>query len=203
MSPTDHDLKAWETLQETPPEDHKIFRLFKRKSQHPGLSRPHDFVIVDCPDWVNMIVLTPEGQVILVEQYRHGSQSLSLEIPGGMVDPGESPEETARRELAEETGYTCEQWYNLGVVEPNPAFQTNRCWTYLGVLAKQTQEQHLDGSEMIHVETCPLSEISAHIKQGEITHSLVIAAFFHYIERFGGWTSPTQEQLDALPQANP
>jgi 8-oxo-dGTP pyrophosphatase MutT (NUDIX family) len=198
VSKDDVRLESWEILEETERQDHKIFQLYKRKAAHPQLPHPHDFVIVACPDWVNLIALTPAQEVVLVRQYRHGTAKVSLEIPGGMVDPGEEPFTTAVREMREETGYTCKQWYLLGVVEPNPAFQTNRCWTYLGLDATLTHPQALDGSEMIDVEVAPLSSLSLRIASGEITHSLVIAAFFHYLERFGGWHTPSPDALAGL-----
>ena len=86
-------------------------------------------MVLDCPDWVNIIPLTDDGQVVLIRQFRHGTQSVTLEVPGGVVEADESPEAAAVRELAEETGYVPERVKSLGFVSPNPAIQGNRSYT--------------------------------------------------------------------------
>ncbi len=85
-------------------------------------------LVLEAPSWCNVVALTPERRVVVVRQFRFGTGTVTTEIPGGVVDQGEEPEETARRELREETGYTAERWKSLGAVEPNPAFQTNVCY---------------------------------------------------------------------------
>ena len=126
-----------------------------------------------------MIALTPKQEVVFVRQYRHGTRSLTLEIPGGMCDSGESFVEAGARELLEETGFKGDSVELIGVVEPNPAFQNNKCGTILIHNAEHTQEQDLDPMEEIEILTIPLSQIDDLIRRGEITHSLVVAAFLH------------------------
>ncbi|MEL6180922.1 MAG: NUDIX hydrolase, partial [Myxococcota bacterium] len=89
------------------------------------------FVYLDSPDWINVIAITPEGALVFVEQFRHGTRETTLEIPGGMVDPGEDFATAGARELLEETGYTGDTPVLIGVVTPNPAIQSNRCGTVL------------------------------------------------------------------------
>lgn len=138
-----------------------------------------DFVVFDAPDWVNVIALTPDERVVLVEQYRHGTRAVTVEIPGGMVDPGEDFIAAAVRELAEETGFVGASAVQIGVVDPNPAIQSNRCGTVLVTGAQQTQAPDLDPNEEIAVRTVPLSEMGTLLSDGTITHSLVVAAFHH------------------------
>jgi 8-oxo-dGTP pyrophosphatase MutT (NUDIX family) len=150
----------------------------------------HDVVVVDTPHWVNVVALTSEDQVVLVRQFRHGRESVTLEIPGGMVDVGESPLLAGQRELREETGYCSQHWIELGVVEPNPAFQTNLCWTYLALDVQRDSEIALDPGEVIEIELVSLSQIPQLISVGEIRHSLVVCGFFHLLQLAGGWRRP-------------
>ncbi len=158
----------------------RIFTLKQDSYRSPRTGSAHDFYILDSPDWVNVIPLTPENEVILVRQYRLGTNQFSLEIPGGMVDPGESPAEAAQRELLEETGYAGDGAEPIGAVHPNPAIITNRCHTYLVRNVRRRTEPRQDSTEDIEVQSVPLSQIPALIREGRITHALVIAAFYWY-----------------------
>ena len=136
------------------------------------------FSVINCPTWVNIIALTEDNNVVLVRQYRPGSGEISLEIPGGMMDPeDENPMEAARRELLEETGFAGEKMSELGKIRPNPALQNNYCYTYLVRDAKQIAEPSPDTSEEISVEYEHLSKIRTLISSGRIDHSLVVVAF--------------------------
>ncbi|ANM29685.1 hypothetical protein ABI59_08980 [Acidobacteria bacterium Mor1] len=143
-----------------------------------GHDAPRDYYVIEAPDWINVIPLTDDDQVVMVKQYRVGVERFTLEIPGGMCEPGEDPVETAARELREETGYACAEMIPLGSVEPNPAIQNNTCFTYLARGAYQAGPQEPDGDEDIELSTVPLQSIPSLIASGEITHSLVVAAFY-------------------------
>lgn len=106
------------------------------------------------------------------------------------MDPDEEPLEAARREFEEETGYRGGRWFELGMVEPNPAFQTNTCWTYLALDVEADGEMAPDPGEVLEVCLVPLSQVRGLLAGGEITHALVVAAFFHYLERVGSWERP-------------
>lgn len=180
----------WAAIETTTPQDHKIFKLYHRISKHPATAEAHRFVILDCPNWINVIALTPKGEVVLIRQFRHGTSDITLEIPGGMVEEGEDPLETAKRELAEETGFHAPRWFEIGKVQPNPAFQTNECRTFLALDAALGDALSPDPGEVIDTLLLPLAEIPALISAGEIQHSLVITAFFFYLHRFGSWNLP-------------
>jgi 8-oxo-dGTP pyrophosphatase MutT (NUDIX family) len=181
------DELMWEVVGQTEPVDYKVFSLYHHQAVHPRTKQAHKYVVIDCPSWINVIALTKEQKVVMIRQFRHGTKSVTLEIPGGMVDPGEAPLVAAKRELQEETGYIADEWIELGVVEPNPAIQTNRCWTFLALDVHQSSETSFDPGEVIATELRELPSVPGLIASGEITHSLVVAAFFHFLARAGGW----------------
>ncbi|MEZ4472579.1 MAG: NUDIX hydrolase [bacterium] len=185
------DELSWTPVDEDPPTDYRVFTVKRRRASHPQTGQIRTFSIIDAPDWVNVIALSPADDVVLVRQFRHGTADLTLEIPGGMVDPGESPLEAAQRELLEETGCRAAAWLPLGVVEPNPAIQSNRCHTYLALDAVGAAAQSLDPGEIIRIEAAPLADIPSLVATGEIRHALVVAGFFHLLRMAGGWRRPT------------
>jgi len=158
----------------------RIFRYHKKRRKSPEADKEGNFDVIECFPWVNVLAFDEAGKLILVEQYRHGVDDLTLEIPGGAVNPGEDIKLSAQRELLEETGYSSDEWYPLGSVQANPAFMTNDCSTYLAMNCKKTSDQNLDPMEEIDVHLTSLELFEEKIKSGEIKHSLVIAAFALY-----------------------
>jgi 8-oxo-dGTP pyrophosphatase MutT (NUDIX family) len=154
-----------------------IFNLDRVRFEPPDGRRARDFYVLEAPDWINVVPLTDDRRVVLVRQYRFGIEGFTLEVPGGMCDEGESPAEAALRELREETGYDARELIALGWVHPNPALQTNRCHSFLAAGAHPAGTPTPDPDEAIEVSTAPLDEIPRLIREGMITHSLVIAAF--------------------------
>ena len=157
-----------------------IFTLRQHTAVSPGRpDAPANFVYLDSPDWVNVIAVTDDEHVVLIEQFRHGSGEVTLEIPGGMVDPGEAPLEAGLRELREETGFAGGDAQLIGSVTPNPAILNNRCYTVLVRGTVVVGEPALDGNEEIVTRLVPLARVGRLISAGEIHHALVVAAFQH------------------------
>lgn len=191
-------IQPWETVAEEPEQDFRIFTVQERISVSPRTGQGHRIVVVRSSDWVNVIALTPRREVVLIEQYRHGIGQVTLEIPGGIVDPGESPLETGARELREETGYAGEDVALLGTVHPNPAFLTNRCHTVLVRNARKVADPELDSGEDIAVRLVPLAEISELVRAGQITHALVVVAF-HWLAL---WSAEDLSRGGGLPTSS-
>jgi ADP-ribose pyrophosphatase len=175
-------MAAWRKLGSEEVFWHPIFGLERQLVELDD--RRQEVIVVKAPDWINVIPVLGDGRVVLIRQWRHGIAAPCLEIPGGMVDADENAEEAAARELLEETGYHARQLKLLGVTHPNPAFLDNRLSTYLATdldLVEPEREEFGVDDERITVEPTPLTKIPNLIREGVITHSLVVAAF-HLLE---------------------
>jgi 8-oxo-dGTP pyrophosphatase MutT (NUDIX family) len=157
--------------------DCRVFQVRRDLSVNPRDGREHDFYVIEAPDWINIVPLTAANEVVMIEQYRHGTGEVTLEIPGGMVDAGESPRDAAAREMLEETGYASSEVVALGRTRPNPAIQNNWIHTFLARDARFESEPQFDGTEHTAVRLVPLARIPSLIADGSITHSLVVVGF--------------------------
>jgi len=174
-------VKDWEKLNSEEIANFRIFKMRRDTRRSPRTGAEHSFFVLESPDWVNVVPLTSDGQVVMIHQFRHGTAEVTLEIPGGMVDAHEDdPAEAVRRELLEETGYAADEIIHIGTVDPNPAFLNNQCHTYLALNARWQQPPQFDGAEDIAVELVPIEDVAGLIGNGRISHALVVAAFYHY-----------------------
>jgi 8-oxo-dGTP pyrophosphatase MutT (NUDIX family) len=149
-------------------------RAVKFRRLSTGLEK--EFTVAHAPDWVNVVAVTPDDQLVLVRQFRYGSDAYSLEVPGGVIEHGEDPLTAGLRELAEETGYGGGSARMLGKVRPNPAILDNWCHFALVAGAVPAGPMNWDLDEEIDVSTVPVAQALAWARSGEITHSLTIAA---------------------------
>jgi len=173
-------VEPWKIVSSKKDESYRVFNLRTDRAVSPRTGREHSFFILESSSWVNVIPLTTQNEVILVRQYRHGRRDITLEIPGGLVEKADTPKEAAERELYEETGYRASETTLLGSVHPNPAIQNNECYTFLARGVFPAGRQHQDEKEDIEVLVRPLDEIPGLIREGEITHALVLAAFYRF-----------------------
>ena len=154
--------------------DHDLYRLEET-------GRTNDFTVIRTSDWINVIPVTAEGNLVFIRQFRHGIRETTLEIPGGAIDAADrDPEAAAARELREETGFEATEWESLGFVTPNPALQNNRCHTFLAKGAFRAGATHLDAYERIEVAILSRAEAARALRDGTVHHGLVLAAFGLY-----------------------
>jgi 8-oxo-dGTP pyrophosphatase MutT (NUDIX family) len=171
------DVESSQTLLEN-----RLFRLRRDRSRSRLSGQPHEFFVLDAPDWVNVVPITEAGEAVLIRQYRHGTREATLEIPGGMVEPDDpDPAVAAARELREETGYVARELRPLGSIAPNPAILSNRCHSFVALGANRAGPPSLDGEEEIDVLRVPLCEVPRLIADGQISHALVVVAFCHLL----------------------
>ncbi|MBX7097542.1 MAG: NUDIX hydrolase [Myxococcaceae bacterium] len=171
-------IAPWSVVAEHRRLDLHIFTLRELTLKDPRDGREHPRVTLECPDWVNVVALTDDRRVVLVRQFRAGILAPTLEIPGGMVDPGEAPATAAARELEEETGFRPAKLVPLGVCHPNPALQDNRLHTYLATGCVQVHGGRPDHGEDLELVVVPEAELGALVARGEISHALVLSAFY-------------------------
>jgi len=170
--------ETWERIESKEIADCRVFKVRENLMQNGD--KTSNFYVIENPDWVNIVALTTDYNIVLIEQFRQGIEEVILEIPGGMIDGDESPESAARRELLEETGYSAEEFVFLGKSRPNPAIQNNWIYHFAAINAEKTEEVAFDEHESVVTKLCPVMRIPNLIQTGEITHSLVLAAFQYF-----------------------
>jgi ADP-ribose pyrophosphatase len=171
----------WRELRRELMGDYRIFSVERSTAVSPADGSEHTFYRIQTPDWVQILPITAAGEAVMVRQYRHGSQSVTLEIPGGLVDLGEEPAAAALRECLEETGYRAPVAMPLGVLRPNPALFANRLYAFYAEGAEQVAEIVNTGTERTTVELVPLRKLPAMLLSGEIDHALPTAALWRFL----------------------
>lgn len=171
----------WEELDSKRIADCRIFDVLSKRFRHPERETEGEFYVIETRDWVNVLPITEDYRMVLVNQFRFGVKQTSWEIPGGVMETGEEPVSAALRELKEETGYTSAKARLLGSVRPNPAIQSNVCHIVLAEQARLTDGLEWDEHEEIVTKTFPIEAVYEMVENGEIFHSLVLNALllFH------------------------
>lgn len=163
--------------------DFRIFKACEIKSMAPD-GRERVFVKLDSPDWVNIVCVIKNSDdndcFLMVRQFRHGSASVTMEFPAGLVDPDEDPAAAAARELLEETGYKAEKLIMIGSANPDPAFMNNTSYTYFALNPVKTDIQSLDPDELIDIQIVPVRLFEQHMGGGEFINAITILAYTWY-----------------------
>jgi ADP-ribose pyrophosphatase len=177
-------IEPWPIIESRQGPDMGLFRIRINHCRSPRTGHEHDFYVIDFPNWVQILPITPNDQVVMTRQYRHGCGQILLELPGGLIDKDDSdPRETAVRELLEETGYRGEDLFLLARTYPQPAVLNNVGLTYLARDVTRAADPSLDAAEDIEVCLVELERIPEMIQKGEICHSQTVMALSLYFLR--------------------
>lgn len=174
-------LRPWRELEREPVADCRIFNVERSVAVSPVDDQPRAFHRIQSADWAQIVPITSDGKAVLVRQYRHGVQRVTLEIPGGLIDPGEDPASAAARECLEETGFRARVALSLGVTAPNPAVFANHLHAFYAVDVEPEQAVQNTGSEVTEVVLVPVAELEGLLLAGEIDHALVAGTLWRYL----------------------
>lgn len=175
----------WNIIEDELHAECRIFDVHKRKMVRDSDKKKGDFYVIDTNDWVNVLAVTAEQNIILVRQFRYGTQKYSLEPPGGVIEQGEDPVLAGQRELLEETGYSGEDAKIIGTVFPNAAIMSNRCYFLLLKDVKKTNDVSFDPHEELETVKVPVKQLQELVKSGEISHSIGVNAVYHLLVELG------------------
>jgi 8-oxo-dGTP pyrophosphatase MutT (NUDIX family) len=178
-------IAKWQTVNIIDNFDLTIFQAQKVQRRNPENNKTGVFTVLNSKDWANVIPITNEGKIVMVEQYRHGTDEITFELPGGLIEIDEKPDKAAMRECKEETGFVSNQdIVLLGVSRPNPAFLNNKCYSYLWENCGKVCEQNLDTHEVINIHEFSQEEVKHKINSGIINHCVILTAFYFFSLRY-------------------
>ena len=172
-------VEPWTLLGEAPVVRDRWIDLVRQHVRTPSGHELEDFYVWRQPDWTHALAVTPAGRFVRVRLWRQGARAVSLEFPGGVVDPGETPEAAAARELLEESGYAGDAPVRLGSVWANPASQTNRVHTVLITGCRRVAEPRPEASESFEVEEADAAAVLEDVRAGRMDHPYMVAAVAH------------------------
>ncbi len=175
-----NNLNGWELAEEKELLKTSLGSIWSGPAKCRRSGREKEFFLFDFTDWVNVVAVTPDNQLVMIRQFRYGSRRQEIEIPGGMIDPGEDPITAGCRELLEETGYSGSDPLIIGKVCPNPALQRNYCYTVMVRDAVKSAEPRFDDMEDIECFLRSYAEVASLVRAGTIDHGLVLNALMFY-----------------------
>lgn len=178
-------IKPWREVRRLTRFESRIFSVEESFAVSPEDGAERNFFRIRCDEWAQVVPVTGAGEVVLVRLFRHGSQAVSLEIPGGIVDAGEAPADAALRECLEETGYRGAEAIPLGVTNPNPALFSNRLHSFY--LRDVVRVAEIQNSPTEHTETVlvPIDELRGLLRDGTIDHALIAATLWRFLDELG------------------
>ena len=169
----------WDLQENKLHSDCRIFEVWKRRFKRRSDGVEGDFFVLDTNDWVNVLALTPAKELVLVRQFRYGTEEFSLEPPGGVIEKGEDPIVAGLRELEEETGYVGKNPRLIGTARPNAAILSNRCFFVFVEDVVKTKDLDFDLHEELVTELHHTNKLKELVQRGKITHSIGVNAIFH------------------------
>jgi len=174
-------VKSWTRTSSKQIADCRVLTVHESVSVYPESEEEHNFYFMESADWVNIVPVTAANELVCIRQFRHGSEKITLEIPGGIVDPGEEPIVSAARECLEETGYETDELVSLGVLNPNPAIFCNQLHTFVAPNARLVSEISNTSTEHTEVQLIPIAQLADLLVAGEIDHALVTTTLWRML----------------------
>ncbi len=174
-------IKPWPKVASRSAGEFRVFTIRADTKVSPRNGTQHEFYVLDSVNWVNVIAVTPTDELVMVEQYRHGTDTVELEIPGGIMDREDpSPVATGVRELREETGYEGENARLIGQIFANPAIMSNTAFTIMVENCRLAHAVDFDHGEDLLTRLVPIADLPDLVRGGRIRHSLVVVALYHF-----------------------